>query len=327
MDTSTMIRAIGKRQEMWHRFDKERAMWPTHAYLLVCEDAMLADAMLENMLLRIYCPTACESCVECKKVLSGNKIDIMQPNPKGEVLKVDAARDIVEDASMGAFEGGKKVYVIRRLDLQNERLQNALLKTLEEPNERVVFVLSAESTRGILPTVLSRVKTHILPTFSCQDAQSVLINDGISERDAASLARACGGNLTMAYNLARNEEYFSFVESALSVFTRCAKSSDICTYLLQAIFEKENIAVTLDIMARIVEDMLFVKNGQEDVTYTHLLPQYRAFVARVSQRAMPLWAEQIQDAMKKLQANCASMNVADDLLLGILEVRNLCAQS
>ena len=310
--------------DAWRIFDGEMRRRPFHAYLVVSDDDVLREGMLQLMLLRIYCESACGSCAECRKILSGSKPDIVQPNPDGEPLtlgKHKLLEKVVEDTSLGSFEGGKKVYVLRSMHEASERVQNLLLKSLEEPAPSVVFLLGANHTGSILPTVLSRVKTLSLPPLSAGDVRSWLEEEG--EAQAEVIARLASGNLTVAKAIHGRTDYFDKLQEVLDWFAACKRSRDVMHYIYAPMWSKEQIGETLSMMGRVVQDLLYIQCGRQDaVTYQNKLSALLPLSSEFSPRALPQVMELVETAKQKVAAYCGAANIADDLMLGILEVKS-----
>lgn len=106
----------------------------------------------------------CGSCPACQKALSGNHPDIFtaQGGSGPKSFHVDVIRTIRADAYILPNEAPRKVYLLLGADAMTEQAQNALLKILEEPPERVVFVITCASAASLLDTVRSRSQTLTL---------------------------------------------------------------------------------------------------------------------------------------------------------------------
>lgn len=309
-----------RRSTAYQVFDREMMFGGSHAYLVLSDDIDLVDQLVTLMCMRVYCPTACGACAECHKVLSGNKLDIAQPNSDGSKMRADNARAIAEDATLGAYEGGAKIYILRRMDLQPDVVQNVLLKTLEEPNPKVMFILTAASSQGILPTVLSRVKTLPFPKLSVEEVAQVLQAEGVA--DPTFWARCSSGNLTVAHTLAKDEHYVQAVDRIVGMFHLLKRSQDTLEYVFSADFDKDNIARSLDIMQVVLQDLMLTATGQgKDVTFLGQRQAYDLILQDLSLRALPPTMALVEVAKQKLQANCNPQSVADSLLLGYLEER------
>jgi DNA polymerase-3 subunit delta' len=99
---------------------------------------------------------ACDRCVSCHKVDSGNHPDVCIIEPDGQFIKIDQIREMQKDAGYKAFEGRRKVYIIDHAERMRDEAANALLKTLEEPAAECVIILVTANVYALLPTVLSR---------------------------------------------------------------------------------------------------------------------------------------------------------------------------
>lgn len=132
------------------------------------------------------------------------KIDIQ--NKQGQI-GVDEAQEIMKSLSLKAYEGGYKVMIIWMADKMNTATANKLLKLLEEPPEKTVFILIAESEDDILQTILSRCQ---LLNFSGL-SEKVICNalssrHGIDERTARKTAHQAQGNFNKALQLLNKDE-------------------------------------------------------------------------------------------------------------------------
>jgi DNA polymerase-3 subunit delta' len=75
---------------------------------------------------------------------------------KKKDIKIEAIRELQRQLSRSSFAGGYKLAIINDADRLNRSAQNALLKTLEEPNEKIILILVAHNEKRLLPTILSR---------------------------------------------------------------------------------------------------------------------------------------------------------------------------
>lgn len=322
--TNAPLLAALKKSTAWRTYDHEGDRL-SHAYLLLSEDKTAAEELVRLMCARAYCQTVCLTCPECRKVLDRVKPDVVEPNPAGEILAVEKVQPIIEDATMGSIEGGRKIYVIRNMHLQRERVQNLLLKTLEEPNDNVTFILTASGEKGILPTVLSRVKSLPLAPFSVAETIAVLEAEGIETSEI--FAKASMGNLTLAYELSTDEAYFAVVDEVVDLLAELKRTADIPQWLYRDIFDKDCINRTLDVLEIAVKDLTFVKSGIEEyVVYRNKLSIYRQIAGAYPVRSLPMILDVINESKLRVASFCTAVNVADNLLLGLLEVKSICAQ-
>jgi len=127
------------------------------------------------------------------------KIDIA--NKQGQI-GVDEATEIVKSLSLKAYEGGYKVMIIWMADRMNTATANKLLKLLEEPPQKTVFLLIAESEDDILQTILSRCQVLHFNALPEQVIANALVSREKMEPNAAmKLAHQAQGNYNKALHL------------------------------------------------------------------------------------------------------------------------------
>lgn len=100
-------------------------------------------------------PTPCGQCDVCRAVSLGNALDIVEIDAASNT-GVDNIRELIERAQFAPVQCRYKVYVIDECHMLSTAAFNALLKTLEEPPDRVVFVLATTDPQRVLPTIISR---------------------------------------------------------------------------------------------------------------------------------------------------------------------------
>ncbi|OYQ38138.1 DNA polymerase III subunit delta' [Flavobacterium cyanobacteriorum] len=132
------------------------------------------------------------------------KIDIQ--NKQGQI-GVDEAHEIVKSLSLKAYEGGYKVMIIWMADKMNMATSNKLLKLLEEPPAKTVFILIAESTDDILQTIVSRCQLLHFGGLSEKVITDALVTRlGLEARAAYKLAHQAQGNFNKALHLLRKDD-------------------------------------------------------------------------------------------------------------------------
>ncbi len=121
-------------------------------------------------------------------------------------ISVDRIRELQKQFSYGAFEGAWRTAVILHADHMRPEASNALLKTLEEPPDRSVLILTAPSSEVLLPTVVSRCQVQTFSPLSIRDvAETLIAQMGLGADHAWFIARSCGGNLRRAREMADTE--------------------------------------------------------------------------------------------------------------------------
>ncbi|OEF27000.1 DNA polymerase III subunit delta' [Vibrio rumoiensis 1S-45] len=113
---------------------------------------------------------ACGFCHSCELSQSGHHPDIhwVLPEKEGKGINVEQIREANRKAMESSQLGGKRVIIINPAELMNESASNALLKTLETPPEKCVFILITSDKHKLLPTIISRCQSWQLPPVKPQ---------------------------------------------------------------------------------------------------------------------------------------------------------------
>lgn len=151
----------------------------------------------------------CGQCRACTTVMAQTHADVRHIVPQGLSLGVDAIREIVQVASRRPGTGRWQIVVVEDADRLTEAAANALLKVVEEPPSRTVFLLCAPSVdpEDISVTLRSRCRHVALTTPSVAHIERVLIGrDGIDAEAARWAAAVCGGHIGRARRLATDPD-------------------------------------------------------------------------------------------------------------------------
>lgn len=141
--------------------EKSRRM--PHAVIISSPDQKKREELMRLLSMHAVCTfegeTPCDECSGCIKAKAGNHPDIYFAKGKGKTdgISVDEIRNIVRDSVIIPSEAKKKVYVLLDADKRmGKEAQNAFLKTLEEPSQDTLFILTAENPKVLPVTILSR---------------------------------------------------------------------------------------------------------------------------------------------------------------------------
>jgi DNA polymerase-3 subunit delta' len=155
----------------------------------------------------LVCKSAgCNDCIDCKTALAGTHADVELVKTEGLSIKIDEVRDLITRASWSPAVGNYRVVVIEDADRLTESAANALLKVIEEPGLRTVWLLCAPSATDVLPTIRSRTRSLVLRTPSVAAVAALLEEEKFSSAMANFAARASQGHIGRARHLAKSEE-------------------------------------------------------------------------------------------------------------------------
>ncbi len=126
-------------------------------------------------------------------------------NKQGQI-GVDEAQDIVKSLSLKAYEGGLKVMIIWMADRMNTAAANKLLKLIEEPPNKTIFILIAEDEEQIIQTIKSRCQTLKFPPLAEADiAEKLIASKNLDTQEASLIAHQSNGSYTRALHLLQKD--------------------------------------------------------------------------------------------------------------------------
>lgn len=167
--------------------------------LLFCGDVGTGKKTLADYTAAMYfCreeDPPCGRCSECRRIYEHIHPDVIYADC-GE-MSVAELRELLRSSYSMPVEGLMRVYILREFSLANRECQNALLTYLEEPSDRVRFILTASDKNAVLPTILSRTATISTRPLSVEECTEFLKEHGCKE-EPRRLAEMFGGNAGLA---------------------------------------------------------------------------------------------------------------------------------
>jgi DNA polymerase III subunit delta' len=181
----------------------------THAWLFTGPPGSGRSVAARAFAAALQCPDGGDgTCHQCRTVLAGSHADVATVVPEGLSIGVTEARELVRLAGRAPSQGRWQVVVVEDADRMTEQASNAVLKMIEEPPPRTVFLLCAPSLHpdDVPVTIRSRCRVVGLRTPPVDAVADVLVRrDGIDPALAAWAAGAAGGHVGRARHLARDE--------------------------------------------------------------------------------------------------------------------------
>ena len=193
----------------------------------------------------------CNECETCKSISAGTSMNVIEMDAASN-NGVENIRQIVEEVQYRPTTGRFKVYIVDEVHMLSTSAFNALLKTLEEPPEYVVFILATTEAHKIPITILSRCQRYDFKHISVDTIQSRLQeladkeNMEVEERALRFIAKAADGSLRDALSLLDQCEAFSIGEplsydKTLEILG--AVDTDIFSNMLRAIISEDTVSV------------------------------------------------------------------------------------
>jgi DNA polymerase III subunit delta' len=180
----------------------------THAWLFTGPPGSGRSVAARAFAAALLCPElGCGHCAFCHQVLSGTHADVEVVRPAGLSYGVRETRELVLRSASSPTGGRWRVVLFEDADRSTEQAANALLKAIEEPPARTVWLLCAPSPDDLVVTIRSRCRLVTLRTPPADAVADVLVRrDGIDPDVAAEAARAAQGHIGRAKRLATDDE-------------------------------------------------------------------------------------------------------------------------
>ncbi len=283
----------------------------THAWLVTGPPGSGRSVAAVAFAAALVCPDGgCGACPACRQAMSGSHPDVEIVRPERLSYGVDAARDLVVRASRAPSLAGWHVLVVEDADRMTPEAVSALLKAIEEPTERTVWLLCAPSAEDVLPTIRSRTRAVTLRTPATAEVAAVLIRRyGVDDGMAAFAARASQGHIGRARALATDEGARLRRQEVLHIPTRIvdlpsclASAAD----LLEAATEDAGAITDPQDVTEREQLMTSYGRGADGVTATRIdrlaRSQSKELEAEQKSRRTRVVREQVDRALLDLQA-------------------------
>lgn len=270
-----------------HSFELERIH---HAYLFTGTRGVGKTTLARIIAKCLNCEHGltsepCGQCESCKAIEHGHYIDLIEVDAASKT-KVEDTRNLLENVPFSPSSGRYKVYLIDEVHMLSGHSFNALLKTLEEPPEHVVFILATTEPEKLPITILSRcLKLHLKHLSESEietQIEKILTTEAIEFETAAVkiISRAAKGSMRDALSLLEQANmmgagkvYESDVSAMLGLVDNALMNS-----LLKAITEKNyNETMTIvETISEFTDDYQMILNQMVEVLTTLALEQAAA---------------------------------------------------
>lgn len=291
-----------------------------HAYLLISDDAFFRKTFLKAAAKRIFRKDVRAEDELLQSIEDGSYSDVSFFD--GAEMKVKETSALIEKADMQPLYGDRKVFCIDNADKLNAQSQNKLLKTYEEPPEYLTVIMASSNENGILQTVKSRAKKIYAEGFSPEETVGFLQEEGYSRSQAVMASSLGDGNMERAAAFLSDEKYSGLYDACFEMLLSLNSSARIVYYVYGNLFNKENAAVTFDIMESVFSDVLKTV-CDPSLPLSNIGREYD--IKQIAAGYNPQSAQEalfaLNEGRKKLNFNVSSVRSAEGVLFDILEAR------
>lgn len=285
-----------------------------HAYLFYSFDKELNNNIALNFAKSLVCEnkTNCDTCFACSQFDANSHPDVTIVNQTS--VKVDDVNKIIDKLNTKPISADVKVFVILNAENINEISQNKLLKSLEEPNNQNVFILTSSKTDKLLPTIMSRLNKVYVPKLTEND-KKILVKE-LKEQNV-DISKYFNNNysLTEIINFETNEDYKNTLKNIDFLFSNLKTTADIPTVVNK--LSDVNKALFFPVMQDLFINCLNDENKFEK-------PLTMLINVTFSKKALRKCIPYINEAYKKQMSNINFGYILDTLLFNILKEKFLC---
>ena len=309
-----------------------------HAYLFVGPAHVGKMTLAMNLAQALNCEAAqapCGECLACQKIASGKHADVQVMSLNGETseenrakIAVSQVEELQRSVSLPPFEGRCKVFIIDGAELFSIGAANRLLKTLEEPVGKVVFILLTADEK-LLPTIVSRCQRVELFHMPANQIEAALKTKwGVEPERARLLSRLAHGCLGWAVSSACDDSLVQQRAESLGKLLDIsnADSEERFAYAAQlAVQFSQNrrlIYAGLDLWLDWWRDLMLVKAGSVDsVTNIDRLDTLSEIAGGLSLGQIRAFIQNIRAAGEQLRQNASPRLALEVLMLDMPEVK------
>ena len=180
----------------------------THSWLFTGPSGSGKSTTANAFAAALVCPNnGCANCVDCETAINGSHLDIEILKTEGLSIKINEVRDLLSRSATSPSVSNWRIILIHDIQRLTEAAVNALLKAVEEPSERTIWILTATSSVEVLPTIRSRCRNIQLKILTKESIVKLLIEKHKVKSEIAEYsARVSLGDLSRAISISQNPE-------------------------------------------------------------------------------------------------------------------------
>lgn len=266
----------------------------------------------------------CQTCLDCKRIDSGNHPDVHIIKPEGQTIKVEQIRNLQKEFSYRGMESTKKVYIIEDVEKMSTSAANSLLKFLEEPDGSSVAILLTAQIQKLLKTILSRVQ--IISFAPLNPIQLVKRLEEIDiPKPLSKLLTQLTNDFDEAYELYQDD----WIAQARNIVIQleeelCSRPQQAFITLQEIWFnhfkERDQLNLGLDLLLLWYRDILRTLILDKDqLVFIDQLDRLERLALNSSQRKISQQMSSILEAKRRLSANVNPQLLMEQLVLKLQE--------
>ncbi|MDO9465141.1 MAG: DNA polymerase III subunit delta' [bacterium] len=304
-----------------------------HAYLFIGPHGVGKRLAAVNLAKALNCDGSseipCDRCVCCKKIDASIHPDVKCIYPTGSSLSItiDNIRELRTQISFKTYEGKKKVYIIAEAENMTIQAANCLLKTLEEPPENSVLILTSTSLHLLLRTIVSRCQAVPFNRIELHRIEGFLVEHHRVDKSLAHfIANLSQGSLGEALEL-KDDTQIPLAKSRLMDMLSRLKNEDVISLVGEFNSEwsrdvreyRNKLHMSLDMLTTCLRDIAILKQAGEQVSLINLdiSEDLRQLENKFSLSQIERFLNTITDMKTYVRNNVSSQLILEKLFLDI----------
>lgn len=277
-----------------------------HACFFCSADNSAAEGLSRRLAAR-FCAVTPEALAQCP--------DYFEPEVP---LRTEPLRVLLDELMKASFLGAGHAVLFRQAHTMDARLQNVLLKTLEEPPNNTLFLLTGNAA-AMLPTVRSRCAMLRMGLTAQADIVSALLAMGADRQEATRYAAMGGGLLEQALQLFMDADYRALREKSFSLFLALLTEKPPFEEA-RALAKDKQAAALARFWLSFSRDLLHLTLGMQPKENPDLAMRMAPLARRFTSGAINCMIDAIMNTIQRLSSNAPQGAVLDRLFTDILEV-------
>ncbi len=278
-------------------------------------------------------PPACNHCKSCRKIDAQSHPDILcidlQEGKK--IISISQIREMGLTISSRPNEARFRMVLILNADLMNIQAQNALLKLLEEPPEKTFFILIANKTSLLLPTIISRCRKIKFKPLSDKLIEQYLINNFNIDRTFSHIASKTADSdmkkAMMYSNLDDEAKEVDWIKRRLWLLDSLADiiTTDTTACISKGLMLSQKLSLdpglmddTIAIMKTFFRDLMIFKVHPKKIVNLDFFDTFADINRMVRSNKFLEWTKDLYETEKRLTSNCSPRLTLDRFFLKIV---------
>ncbi len=246
----------------------------SHAYLFEGTEAVGKFTVAKTMAKILQCENNyCGECAACREIEKGCHSDTIEKEDTGESIKIEEIKEILTSLNMSK-NSPRRIFLAQNIERMTPESANAMLKTLEDPPENVVFLLTASRLTEILPTIISRVRVCHFQRLSENQVKEFVrkLDPLIEDKTLEEIGALAMGRPGLAVKFMKDTSFFENVKKMYNEVNLMVNNPDMVNglrYIAEVVKdakEEEDSAIIrdfLDIFTAVLRQHL-LENGVAD---------------------------------------------------------------